>query len=170
MDEPKFWELIDASRARCKPSSTDPTDQQGAILVELLAELPATEVAEFDQIFRRLHAAAYTWDLWAAAYIIEGGCSDDGFIDFRSGLIGLGRKVYEDAVRDPETLASQPARGVDFSNEQLMYAAMEAYESLVHDELPIYEGRQPAEPAGKPWDEESVNEKYPALARKFAGG
>ncbi|MEQ9701556.1 MAG: DUF4240 domain-containing protein [Sandaracinaceae bacterium] len=61
MDEPKFWELIDASRARCKPSSTDPTDQQGAILVELLAELPATEVAEFDQIFRRLHAAAYTW-------------------------------------------------------------------------------------------------------------
>ncbi|MCC6874213.1 MAG: DUF4240 domain-containing protein [Sandaracinaceae bacterium] len=170
MDEAKFWKLVEASRARCKSTSADPSDQQDAILVELLAELPAKEIVEFDRIFRRLHAVAYTWDLWAAAYIIEGGCSDDAFIDFRSGLIGLGRKVYEDAVRDPGTLVSQPARGVNLSNEQMMYAAMEAYENLVGDELPVDELTQPAEPAGEPWDEESVDEKYPALARKFAAG
>lgn len=30
---------------------------------------------------------AYRRDLWAAAYHANGGCSDDGFIDFRIWLI-----------------------------------------------------------------------------------
>jgi hypothetical protein len=136
MDDATFWELIDASRAECKPASEDPDDAQNVALVRLLSELPPDEIIAFDRVFRRLHAAAYTWDLWAAAFLIEGGCSDDGFKDFRSGLIGLGRKVYEDAVRDPGTLVSQPTRGVDFSNELLLYAASEAYESVAEDELP----------------------------------
>jgi Protein of unknown function (DUF4240) len=168
MDETKLWKLIETSRSRGKPTSADPDDQQDAILAGLLAELPAAQIAAFDRTFRRLHAAAYTWDLWAAAYIIEGGCSDDGFIDFRSGLIGLGRKVYEDAVRDPGTLVSQPVQGVDFSNELLMYAASEAYERVVGEALEIDEEMHAAEPAGEPWDEESVDQRYPALAKKFA--
>lgn len=115
MDDATFWRLIDCSRTECRPASTDPGDPQEVLLVTLLSELPPEEIVGFDRIFRRLHAAAYTWDLWAAAFIIEGGCSNDGFTNFRSGLIGLGQRVYEDAVRDPGTLASQPTRGVDFS-------------------------------------------------------
>ena len=37
-----------------------------------------------------VHAVLYRWDMWAAAYLIGGGCSDDGFIDFRAGLIAQG--------------------------------------------------------------------------------
>ncbi|MFI0445410.1 DUF4240 domain-containing protein [Actinomadura sp. 6N118] len=29
---------------------------------------------------------AYRHPLWNAAYLIEGGCGDDGFMDFRDGL------------------------------------------------------------------------------------
>lgn len=169
VDDAKFWKLNETSRAACKPASVNPDDQQEAILVALLSELPAKEIVAFDRIFRRLHAAAYTWDLWAAAYIIEGGCSDDGFTDFRSGLIGLGQRAYDDAVRDPGTLVSQPTRGVDFSNEALMYAASEAYESVAGDELPEGEWAQSPEPVGEPWDEESVDERFPELAKKFGG-
>jgi hypothetical protein len=144
MDEATFWGLIDASRAQ----AADEGAGQEEVLADMLAELGSKEIVAFDATFRRLHAAAFTWDLWAAAYIIEGGCSDDGFTDFRSGLIGLGRKVYEDAIRDPATLVSQPATGVDFTNESMMYAAMGAYERVAGVELPI--GKyQAAEPAGE---------------------
>lgn len=170
MDDATFWELIDASRAECKPASGDPDDAQNVVLVRLLSELPPDEIIAFDRVFRRLHAAAYTWDLWAAAFLIEGGCSDDGFKDFRSGLIGLGRKVYEDAVRDPGTLVSQPTRGVDFSNELLMYAASEAYESVAEDELPESEWIQSPQPSGEPWDSATVEHRYPELAGKFGKG
>lgn len=167
MDDATFWELIDDARMRCKPASTNDTDQQHAILEELLAARSAAEIAEFDQIFRRLHVAAYSWDLWAAAYIIEGGCSDDGFTDFRSGLIGLGREVYENAVRDPATLISLPTRGVDFSNELMMYAAPNAHERVAGEELPFDDAEVPHEPAGRPWQEAHVTERYPELAKKF---
>lgn len=167
MDDHTFWELIDASRARCRPASTDDAEQQHAILEALLIQLPAAEIAEFDRIFRRLHRAAYTWDLWAAAYIIHGGCSDDGFTDFRSGLIGLGREVYENAVRDPATLVSLPTRGVDFSNELMMYAAPNAHERVAGEELAIDEVEVPDEPAGVRWEEDRADERYPDLAKKF---
>ncbi len=167
MDDAGFWELIDTSRASSKPTSGDLGDQQDAILEELLTNLPAAEIAAFDRIFRRLHAAANTWDLWGAAYLIEGGCSDDGFTDFRSGLIGLGRRTYEDAVRDPATLASQPTRGVDFTNELMMYAAPQAYERVAGSEIPEDDEWEPSPPRGEPWDPERVHEKYPVLAAKF---
>jgi hypothetical protein len=170
VDHETFWQLIETSRTRCKPASLDTDDHQPAILVGLLSRLAPEEIVAFDRIFRRLHAAAYTWDLWAAAYIIEGGCSDDGFTDFRSGLIGLGQKVYEDAVRDPGTLVSLSAHGVDFSNELLMYAASEAYESVAQDELPESEWTQAAEPRGDRWDRATVEHRYPELASKFGNG
>ncbi|MFD6821443.1 DUF4240 domain-containing protein [Streptomyces sp. NPDC060085] len=45
----------------------------------------------------------------AAAYLIGGGCSNDSFMDFRAGLIALGRDWYEKATADPDSLADHPA-------------------------------------------------------------
>ncbi len=163
MTEEIFWKLIDASRAARNPQLSD----QAQVLERELACLPPAEIVQFDRMFRELHAKAYTWNLWAAAFIIEGGCSDDGFMDFRSGLIGLGRDAYVDAVRDPATLASQPTRGVDFSQEELAYAAANAYRRLTGSDIPDSGVEQPSEPAGEPWDEDRVAEKYPDLASKF---
>jgi hypothetical protein len=53
-------------------------------------------------------ADSYRSPLWAAAYVINGGCSDDGFENFRSRLITQGRQVYERTVADPDTLADLP--------------------------------------------------------------
>lgn len=166
MDESKFWSLVEASFAERTPALSN----QPALLQKKLESLAPSEIVAFDGIFRKLHADAYRWDLWAAAYIIEGGCSDDGFIDFRAGLIGLGREVYEAALADPNSLVRQPTRGVDFSNEDMNYAAQKAYETATGEELPFTEIETREEPLGDPWDEESVGEKYPELAAKFGFG
>lgn len=157
MDEPTFWSLIESSRGSDQPE----------ILQKKLEALPPAEIVEFDRIFTRLLDETYTWDLWAAAYIIGGGCSDDSFTDFRAGLIGLGREIFYAAVRDPSTLANQPAHGVDFFVEEMAYAARRAYESVTGEEIPDHDLVLRREPTGTRFDHRTVNDDYPELAKKF---
>lgn len=49
--------------------------------------------------------AASTTALWGAAHVIHGGCSDDMFWDFRTGLVALGRDRFLRALADPDSLA-----------------------------------------------------------------
>ena len=54
--------------------------------------------------------------MWGAAYVIEDGCSDDCFRDFRNYVISLGRASYSAALRNPDSLAAvaqdeEPADG-----------------------------------------------------------
>jgi hypothetical protein len=97
----QFWQIIEDA-CRCDPCSADEWDDR---LTDALAQLPADEIVEWNHIFDRLAAQAYRTDLWAAAYLINGGASDDGFYYFRCWLIGMGRKVYNDAIADPDSLA-----------------------------------------------------------------
>ena len=163
MDEPTFWTLVESAKAEATPALSN----QPEILQKKLEALPPREIVEFDRIFTQLHHAAYRWDLWAAAYIIEGGCSDDGFADFRAGLIGLGRDAYYAALTDPGTLARQPTRGVDFSNEEMLYAARQAYEAVTGEEMPDHGLVHPREPRGERWDHATAAKKYPELVAKF---
>jgi len=72
MDTTTFWSLIDTSR----DEGQDDIERQIAVLTGVLEELRPEEIIEFDRIFREHLAMAYRWDLWAAASIINGGCSD----------------------------------------------------------------------------------------------
>jgi hypothetical protein len=49
--------------------------------------------------------------------VIEDGCSEDCFRDFRSYLISLGREAYEAALRDPDSLAPVVQESWDDENE-----------------------------------------------------
>lgn len=157
-----FWRLVEASRAACTPELSN----QPEILQLRLEQLSPEEIRDFESIFRRLYNQAYRRDLWAAAFIIEGGCSDDGFMDFRGGLIGLGREAYYAALANPESLAEQPTRGVDFSQEDMLYVASRAYEAVTGEELPD-SGQADPDLVGEDWDEETVHELYPRLTQKF---
>ncbi|MFE9967491.1 DUF4240 domain-containing protein [Streptomyces sp. NPDC005525] len=70
--------------------------------------LPAEEILAFEHRFARLCDAVYRWDVWAAAYLIGGGRSDDRFSDFTAGLVALGREWYERAAACPDALAEHP--------------------------------------------------------------
>ena len=165
MDEDAFWELIALSKAKMTPRLSD----QAEMLQAELERLPPDQIATFDAIFWRLHREAYRWDLWGAAYVIGGGCSDDAFMDFRAGLIGLGRKAYYAALADPESLADQPRHGVDFFQEGLLGSAMYAHRRVIGHDLPDKPAGPwpPEEPGGRRWHEDELGVLFPRLTAKY---
>lgn len=81
-------------------------DETSEWLVEQLASRSASEIADYEIHFQTALEQSYTSSLWAAAYIILGGCSDDSFDYFRGWLIACGQEVFESAVQNPDNLAN----------------------------------------------------------------
>jgi hypothetical protein len=87
-------------------------------------------------------ADSYRGDLWGAAYLINGGASDDGFDYFRGWLIAQGREVFEAAVADPDSLAgvaavrAAVAAGEDLDAEEVLNIAWDAYLAATGEQLP----------------------------------
>ena len=74
-------------------------------LVAALTGRGPSEIVDFGHWWSVARQHAYTSGLWAAAYLMMGGCSDDGFIDFRSWLVLRGQTAYYAALANPEALA-----------------------------------------------------------------
>jgi len=169
MERERFWDLIDGARAGCGG------DQQRMIerLFELLKPLPVEEIVSFDRHTKQLTLDAYRWDLWGAAYVINGGCSDDMFEYFRRWLIANGREFYEGACRDPDGfLAARDfellcEHMTDF--EMLIEPARLLFEKHTGDDLgPEHEDLpMKRDPDGEAWDEDGVEKLYPKLAARF---
>jgi hypothetical protein len=106
VDTELWWELIEAARRQV----LDPNDSSAVAsqAVTLLSARPRDEIVASDQVLWGLMADSYWNPLWAAAYVINGGCSDDGFDYFRGWLIVQGHEVYKCVVADPDTLADLP--------------------------------------------------------------
>lgn len=122
MSEHEFWSLVERT--------ADPQDPPGqaARLTEELSRLTAEQVLGFDLRFSRFHRACGLGSLWCAAYVMLGACSEEDFDHFRSGLIGRGRAVFEDALRDPDTLVELDLDVPhDLQNEDLAFAAADAW-------------------------------------------
>jgi hypothetical protein len=151
MELDRFWAIVDgASKAA---SSTDGrVEHIGAALAKLKKE----EIVGFDNQLRVQFAGSYTADLWAAAYVIQGGCSDDGFAYFRAWLVLQGRARFEQAVRLPDTLADLQIAG-EPEAEELMYVASTAYNDVTgetdfHDHIEV----APCELVGELWSDDSA--------------
>src|SRR5262245_34632186 len=83
----------------------EPGDAIAEELVTRLAALGTDSAISFDAHLHRAHDVLNRWDVWAAAYLINGGCSDDSFIDFKLGIVTLGREWHQRVVADPDSLA-----------------------------------------------------------------
>jgi Protein of unknown function (DUF4240) len=139
-----FWHIIDTAQAASGQGK--PFDQA---LTDHLATRTQQDILEYQERFDEVHAALYRWDVWAAAYLIGGGCSDDSFIDFRAGLIAQGRDWYQKAAVSPDSLAEHPvvadapnhSRGGPLFYEMVNYAAHEAFERVTGDKDGFYDAR-----------------------------
>lgn len=157
-----FWDLIDQVRARGKSCA------EGALALErILSELPSREIEAFARDQENLMRMSYRWDLWGAAFVINGGCSDDGFDYFRGWLMLQGRDVWEAALRDPESLAGVSLES-DAECEDALYSAGKAYEHVARRTLPSTADHRPAAPAGTAWKEADLEGLYPKLWERFA--
>ena len=161
MDQAQFWDIIQRSLVALT------VEEQIDFLSNELGKLSKEEILEFDFIFRQKHEEAYTWDIWAAAYTMQGGCSDDGFIEFRAWLVYRGKEVFEKTLKNSDSLAELGREKLEESeeSEDFYFLTADAYE-----EIPGVEGLdveedpnfKPVEfkelPAGKDWDEENLDE------------
>lgn len=149
-----FWSLIERAR---RPSE----------LHAELSRLPDDLLLAFERLHPAHMHRAYTWDLWGAAYVINGGCSDDTFEYFRSALISLGRDVFERALEDPDSLAD-----VDLQDEEEWEDWMSPTMHVVHARAGKYgfvgppDQSAPHQPAGEEWSDDELESRFPRLAAK----
>lgn len=169
----RFWEVIATA---CRPDLNPETEWASALENEL-ARLTPDEILEFDRIFDALAEKAYHRDLWSAADLINGGASDDGFYYFRCWLIGKGRRVYEDTLSDPDTLAAGVDPGLDAEAE--IYAApQKAWGRVTGKEDEEYPLSLPSRHCGgtlkgERWDfndAKEVRKRFPRLAALYLDG
>ena len=170
MDRSELWDLVETAREE----ADDPADADSVAdtLVRLLADREPEEIEAFDVALGAVLAESYTTDLWAAAYLVNGGASDDGFDYFRGWLVAQGRDVFEAALADPDSLAEVPAvrgataDGDELECEEMLSVAWDAYSAATDDDLP--ERAALALPELDPmWDfddEQEMRDRLPRLA------
>jgi len=166
MDEAQFWTIIDKAR----DAAGGDAEEQLEELSEILSTLLPHEIVAFDRLLSQYHAQADSWDLWGAAYVIGGGCSDDGFLDFRGWLISRGEKAYRNALADPESLVHVVRKDEDCRVEGYQYIASQVWKEKTGrsmDEYPTHDIEWPAETLGTPWEEDELEERFPKLSEKF---
>ncbi|QJW35028.1 DUF4240 domain-containing protein [Cellulosimicrobium protaetiae] len=190
MDRETFWEIVEAARDRAGTGADDrgpDDDPLPAVLTDLLVErLTADEMLAFVDVAGDLAHDAYAWPVWGAAYLVEGGCSDDGFMDFRDGLVLAGRATFERALADPDSLADHPvvaamAQGGSawFGYESLDSLVGDAWSRATREDDEAYyaareassTGHARSEPAGEDWDfddDEENARRLPRLTALFA--
>jgi len=124
MDKSQFWKMIDDARHDVTQS-----DDIAGLLSEKLADMDVRDIVRWQQIFDAYHNISRKSKLWAAAYVINGGCSDDGFEYFRGWLIAQGQDVFLSALADPDSLSTVDLDAEDDAaeNEEMLYAGVEAY-------------------------------------------
>ena len=164
MTHDQFWSIID----RVHVTSAGEMDEKCELLRDELEQLTDLDLRDFVDHFNDADLRAYTWKLWAAAYLIGGGCSDDAFSDFRATLISMGRGFYERALTDPDRLAS-----TNFDEESAFYEGFQYVKNDLAqerwDEIPRRKTALPDEPGGEPWEEDPavLARLLPRLAAKF---
>jgi hypothetical protein len=147
MNTTEFWQLIGASKTAI--TSTDfeeAQDEQYNALYALLRQKTVEEIIAFEVHFTNFYRESYRTDIWDAASLINGGCSDDGFDYFRAWLIGAGQETYESVCQDPdnlilsvpddaELLAPEAEEEFYLEFEQLLSVASAAYSAKTEQDL-----------------------------------
>jgi hypothetical protein len=164
MPEDIFWNIIMTSFNE----AAGEIDLQGKALAALLQKLPLQDIIAFQNRYRQLRGAAYTWPLWGAAYIINGGCGDDGFCYFRDWLIAQGPEVYAKALADPELLVNLDLDEDETEAEGMAYVAESVFEERTGEDLPA-EYVENYEISGNEWKEEGddLARMFPKLWEKY---
>ena len=174
MNIEQFWAIVE----QVHETSPDDMELKCTLLAKELRQLQLDELKSFDDHLGNCFFRSYTWDIWGAAFVICGGCSDDRFMDFRFTLISLGRQPFETALVDADGLARFNINPDWAQYEGYQYVSSKVYKELggkVH-ECDCPECRpagspkritQPKEPTGIPFIEWEMSSRFPKLVEKY---
>ena len=163
MDAELFWSLI----ANAISKSDGSIDIFNGHIVNQLQDYKATEIKRFQNTLLDKMEAINHWDLWALAYISQGGCSDDSFLYFCAWIISQGEDTYKLALTDVHDLMPLVPSDKLVWNEGLLYAANEAYEIRSSGKEMSIKERKETPPKGEEWQEDKVAMTYPEIAKHY---
>ena len=175
---PSNRDIIDEARHSVGATSHIPN-----WLEDRLSQLADSEIVDFGSHFDECRNTAYDARLWLAAVVLLRGCGDDSFDYFRAWLIAQGRKVFDAALVDPDSLAELGHFDADPRLEEMLYVDTHAYLKRLgrgrHDLEAIkqYEALQPQRtrpalqrPELLDASDEDAAKLYPKLAARFPSG
>lgn len=133
LDETIFWNIVDSSVKNAKNQ-----DAQERFLVKEIEKLTPKQMIGFRLRTDKLLYDTYNSKMWCAGYIMNGGCSDDGFEYFRNWIISRGKDTYYKAKENPDSLISEFLEGEDYDYESFWYVALTAFENKTGKDLYDY--------------------------------
>ncbi|WP_272023657.1 DUF4240 domain-containing protein [Olleya namhaensis] len=134
LDEIIFWNIVDSS-----VKNTKNQDGQERFLVKEIEKLTPKQMIGFRLRTDKLLYDTYNSEMWCAGYIMNGGCSDDGFEYFRNWIISRGKDTYYKAKENPDSLISEFVEGEEYYDfESFWYVALTAFENKTGKELYDY--------------------------------
>lgn len=134
LDETIFWGIVDLS-----VKNTKDIDDQERFLVKEIEKLTPKQIIGFRLRTDKLLYDTYNSEMWCAGYIMNGGCSDDGFEYFRNWVISRGKDIYYKAKTNPDSLISEFVEGEDYYEfESFWYVALSAFKNKTGKELYDY--------------------------------
>ena len=127
----QFWNLIQYSKI------LHPHDKEAQVeaLIEILSEQSDRVIFQYAAIYSKLYRETYTYNHWAIASILNEGCCDDTFRNFRSWVISEGRDLFRMYKSSPESIADE----LDSSNhnfgqcEDMAFVGVYAYQKAHWD-------------------------------------
>ena len=124
LDEDIYWEIVDES-----VSKTNTPEAQEKYLISKISKLSPNQIIGFRLRTDKLLYDTYSSELWCAGYIMNQGCTDDGFEYFRNWIISRGKKTYYYAKEDPDYLINEVDKIVYgyYEFEPFWYVALEAF-------------------------------------------
>ena len=132
MNEQILWKLVQNAK-EAKPTAY----QQTQYLTLVISSYSAKDILSLKNIYWKLLKSSFTADLWAAAYVLNSGCSDQDFIYFRNWLILQGQATFKKTIQDPEYLADylhlplrEPLQQPDFHHKIALLLAHKTDENL----------------------------------------
>jgi len=130
MDENEFWSVVEGLA---------PENRTGD-LKKRLSKLEPEKIVAFGRAFQLMAAKAYDWALFGALRLIHGGdCSEELFDRSCYGLVLRGRKVYESALANPDSIAEWLKEEEQIADDDGTDTALEVYEAITGAEFPTSE-------------------------------
>jgi hypothetical protein len=133
LDENLYWSIIGGALKRSKGQ-----DEQEEYLVSRISKCSLIEIIGFQLRTDKLLFDLYNPSTWCAAYILNGGCSDDSFHYFRAWVISRGREVYYDTLKNPDSLVSEYNEDGEYDFEMFLSIASEIFMDKTDRELYDY--------------------------------
>lgn len=170
LDETIFWNIVDSSL-----NSTKDQVSQEKFLIKEIEKLTPKQMIGFRLRTDKLLFDTYNSEMWCAGYIMNGGCSDDGFEYFRNWIISRGNDTFYKAKENPDSLISEFVEGqVYYEFESFWYVALTAFKNKTGKELYDYisddfvtnEGNYPN--FEFTWNEEDPETMKPICPKLFA--